>query len=83
MGPQEGPLNSIENPNRIEFNWCKNISGKNKKFTGIEDLIAPHDYSSVVESTSYKNGKIKICKNPAVRDNWKITSNLSTHETLF
>ena len=46
MGPQKGPLNWIENPNRIEINGGKNISGKNKTFTGV-----------YVESTSYKHAK--------------------------
>ena len=59
----------VENPNRIEINRGQNISGKNKNFTGLEDLFAPHDYSSLVESTSYKNAKkIKFPKNPVVRD---------------
>ena len=41
----------------MEINRGKNISGKNENFTGIEDLFAPHDYNSLVESTSYKNAK--------------------------
>ena len=30
-----------------------------------------------------KMQKSKVVKNPAVRDTWKITSNLSTHDTLM